>query len=92
MCGAESGSRSYARSCTTITTPGLRVAGGRKFVASSTSKPTDHSMRGTPSRDDIGPKTLAGNREAFSVRFGACTPVKNDRGRSRPFACRYHAM
>ena len=25
------------------------------------------------------------------MRFGACTSAKNDRGRSSPFACRYHA-
>ena len=91
MCGAVSGRCSWARSCTTITTPGLWVAGGRKFVASSTSNAPDHSIRGTPSRVDMGPNTRAGNREAFSVRLGAFTPSKNRRGRNRPLACRYHA-
>ena len=91
MCGAMSSRRSWARSCTTITTPSRCVAGGRKLVASSTSKSTDHSMRGIPTRFDKGPNTRAGKRDASSDRLSAFTPAKNRRGRSNPFACRYQA-
>ena len=92
MCGAVSGNSRKARSWTIITTPALRVAGGRKFVARRTSKSPNHSRRGTPAREEIGSKTRAGNGELLSEKFLARTSAKNLRGRTSPFACRYQAV
>ena len=71
MCGAVSGKCRNARSCTTSTTPARAVAGGRKFVASSSRSRRTIRRAGRPARHDSGWKTRAGNREAFSVRLGA---------------------
>ena len=74
-CGTRGRARSARR-------PGwLSPAAGSSSRGAGRS-PASHSSRGTPSRLEAGWKTRAGNREAFSCRFGA-TSAKNRRGREQ---------
>ena len=71
---------------------GSRVAGGRKFVASSTSKSTDHSMRGMPSArghrlEDPGREPRGPLRQVGGLHRARRTAGD----RKMPFACRYQA-
>ncbi len=92
--GAVSGNRLKARSWTVRTRRRLRVGGGTKFGAKTTSNRTIHSSLGTSSRSARRSNHLDGIGIRRSTRFGAGTSSNSRRLGTRPSAARtsrYHA-
>ncbi len=89
-CGAVSGNRRKARSCTVKTT-GLRVGGGTKFGANTRSSPPVHSTLGSSQRWERISNTRAGMGDERSRALPETMPNERPGLRDRrPF--RYHAM